>query len=131
MDTSGGAANLPTAQPHKALKVLCGEGADLQLESRGKSPLEARIQITGRGWTHPQIEAITEYGDGLIEMVSNALVPHVMRPADRVIDWRVCGCRRGMAPSDSASRHEHSAATLLSEFQQTFPERSWRPSRTP
>lgn len=68
VDTSGGSANPPSAQPHKALKVLCGEGADLQLESRGKAPLEARIQITGRGWTHPQIEAITEYGDGLIEM---------------------------------------------------------------
>lgn len=71
VDTSG-PSSVPSAQPHKALKVLCGEGADLQLESRGKAPLEARIQITGRGWTHPQIEAITEYGDGLIEMVSNA-----------------------------------------------------------
>jgi len=56
------------APSHKALKVLCGEGVDLQLETRGKAPLEARIQITGRGWTHPRIEAVTEYGDGIIEM---------------------------------------------------------------
>ncbi|CUA75148.1 hypothetical protein RSOLAG22IIIB_01795 [Rhizoctonia solani] len=48
--------------------MLCGNGADLQLECQGKAPLEARIQITGRGWLHPQIEAITEYGDGVIEM---------------------------------------------------------------
>jgi hypothetical protein len=52
--------------------VLSGEGADLQLETRGKAPLEARIQITGRGWTHPQIEAITEHGDAVIEMVRSS-----------------------------------------------------------
>lgn len=68
VDTSGNSSKSSPTQPHKALKVLCGVGADLQLETRGKSPLEARIQITGRGWTHPQIEAITEYGDALIEM---------------------------------------------------------------
>ncbi|KAG9103560.1 hypothetical protein FRC06_009930 [Ceratobasidium sp. 370] len=68
VDTSGTSLKSAPAQSHKALKVLCGEGADLQLETRDKAPLEARIQITGRGWTHPQIEAVTEYGDGIIEM---------------------------------------------------------------
>lgn len=65
VDTSGSPS---AAYPTKALKVLHGEGADLQLEVRGKAPLEARIQITGRGWLHPQIETITEDGDGVIEM---------------------------------------------------------------
>ncbi|KAG8691518.1 hypothetical protein FRC09_011599 [Ceratobasidium sp. 395] len=69
VDTSGSSSKSAPVQSHKALKVLCGEGTDLQLETRGKAPLEARIQITGRGWTHPQIEAVTEYGDGIIEMV--------------------------------------------------------------
>ncbi|KAG8741586.1 hypothetical protein FRC10_002659 [Ceratobasidium sp. 414] len=69
VDTSETSVKSAPALSHKALKVLCGEGADLQLETRGKAPLEARIQITGRGWTHPQIEAVTEYGDGIVEMV--------------------------------------------------------------
>ncbi|KAL5635845.1 hypothetical protein ACGC1H_004594 [Rhizoctonia solani] len=68
VDTSGGSSTHATAHPNKALKLLCGNDADLQLECQGKAPLEARIQITGRGWLHPQIEAITEYGDGVIEM---------------------------------------------------------------
>ncbi|KAG8734782.1 hypothetical protein FRC12_018348, partial [Ceratobasidium sp. 428] len=68
VDTSWSSSKSAPVQSHKALKVLCGEGTDLQLETRGKAPLEARIQITGRGWTHPQIEAVTEYGDGIIEM---------------------------------------------------------------
>ncbi|QRW00481.1 hypothetical protein RhiJN_28499 [Ceratobasidium sp. AG-Ba] len=70
VDTSGTSSKSTPAQPHKALKVLCGEGSDLQLETRGKAALEARIQITGRGWTYPQIEVVTEYGEGIIEMVS-------------------------------------------------------------
>ncbi|KAH7340595.1 hypothetical protein B0J17DRAFT_652026 [Rhizoctonia solani] len=68
IDTNESSSTHSTVQPSKALKTLCGDGADLQLECQGKAPLEARIQITGRGWLHPQIEAITEYGDGVIEM---------------------------------------------------------------
>ncbi|KAG8763980.1 hypothetical protein FRC11_007030 [Ceratobasidium sp. 423] len=67
LDTSE-SSKRATAHPSKALKMLCGDGADLRLGCQGKAPLEARIQITGRGWLHPQIEAITEYGDGVIEM---------------------------------------------------------------
>lgn len=68
LDTSGSPSKSAPAQPPKALKVLCGQGSDLQLETRGKAALEARIQITGRGWTHPLIEIVTEYGEGIIEM---------------------------------------------------------------
>ncbi|CAE6348125.1 unnamed protein product [Rhizoctonia solani] len=68
LDTSGSPSTHAAAHPSKTLKMLCGDDADLQLECHGKAPLEARIQITGRGWLHPQIEAITEYGDGVIEM---------------------------------------------------------------
>ncbi|CAE6519873.1 unnamed protein product [Rhizoctonia solani] len=68
LDTSERSSKHTTAHPGNALKTLCGDDADLQLECQGKAPLEARIQITGRGWLHPQIEAITEYGDGVIEM---------------------------------------------------------------
>ncbi|CAE6427498.1 unnamed protein product [Rhizoctonia solani] len=63
VDTSGGSSTHATAHPNKALKLLCGNDADLQLECQGKAPLEARIQITGRGWLHPQIEAITDETD--------------------------------------------------------------------
>ncbi|CEL52091.1 hypothetical protein RSOLAG1IB_00628 [Rhizoctonia solani AG-1 IB] len=68
LDTSESSSTHVAARPSKTLKMLCGNSADLQLECHGKAPLEARIQITGRGWLHPQIEAITEYGDGVIEM---------------------------------------------------------------
>ncbi|KAF8744587.1 hypothetical protein RHS02_02256, partial [Rhizoctonia solani] len=68
LDTSESPLAHAAAHPSKTLKVLCKNDADLQLECQGKALLEARIQITGRGWLHPQIEAITEYGDGVIEM---------------------------------------------------------------
>ncbi|KAG9127096.1 hypothetical protein FRC07_000656, partial [Ceratobasidium sp. 392] len=69
VDTSGTSSKSAPAKSHKALKVLCGQGADLQLETRGKAPLEARIQITGRGWSLAEIEAATQYGNSTIEMV--------------------------------------------------------------
>ncbi|KAB5593702.1 hypothetical protein CTheo_2885 [Ceratobasidium theobromae] len=68
VDTSETTSKHVGAHPNKALKVLCGEGSDLQLEVQGKAALEARIQVTGRGWLRPQIEVITENGDGLVEM---------------------------------------------------------------
>lgn len=72
VDTSETTSKHVGAHPNKALKVLCGEGSDLQLEVQGKAALEARIQVTGRGWLRPQIEVITENGDGLVEMVGNS-----------------------------------------------------------
>ncbi|ELU43987.1 hypothetical protein AG1IA_01968 [Rhizoctonia solani AG-1 IA] len=64
LDTSESPLAHAAAHPSKTLKVLCKNDADLQLECQGKALLEARIQITGRGWLHPQIEHI----------------PHVFRP---------------------------------------------------
>ncbi|KAF8758371.1 hypothetical protein RHS01_02929 [Rhizoctonia solani] len=111
LDTSESPLAHAAAHPSKTLKVLCKNDADLQLECQGKALLEARIQITGRGWLHPQIEAITEYGDGVIEMVTS--IYHIKTPQWSTYDdgrtkWYCGGVFNGLPSAEEGADGRHS-----------------------